>query len=218
MLDRIDIPLTTVPINGTLLNTQPQSIFRQDPSPEVDAAWERFAAVGSTSVSSEEVLKLGKDPTRTAKFPPDFGLGDDAHIAEIDVFHQIHCLDYLRREANYDYYFADKHLEGTALERHQTHTTHCVYLLLQNLMCNANVDIITHHWVDVQKHPFPDFNINHQCRDFEAVLKWQEENVVDPVKYQTLRRPVDEEPWIMSDEFRRMFNQGDYSFNDVDHL
>ena len=48
-------------------------------------------------------------------------------------------------------------------------------------MCNANVDIITYNWVETQRYPYPDFGIQHQCRDHEGILEWlmQTENHVD---------------------------------------
>jgi hypothetical protein len=29
------------------------------------------------------------------------------------------------------------------------------------------------------EHAFPDFNINHQCKNFDQVLEWQGKNAVD---------------------------------------
>ena len=29
------------------------------------------------------------------------------------------------------------------------------------------------------QYPFPDFNINHQCRDFAAIKQWQNEHAVN---------------------------------------
>lgn len=48
-------------------------------------------------------------------------------------------------------------------------------------MCNANVDVFLHYWIDTltEMGPYPDFSINHRCRDFEGVLRYQEENSVD---------------------------------------
>jgi hypothetical protein len=46
-----------------------------------------------------------KNPSLAAKFPDSFGYGPDAYITKIDVFHQIHCLNKLRRslQPNYGY-------------------------------------------------------------------------------------------------------------------
>ena len=39
-------------------------------------------------------------------------------------------------------------------------------------MCDADVGVITYNWVPHRIHPFPNFNVWHQCRNFEKVLEW----------------------------------------------
>lgn len=56
-------------------------------------------------------------------------------------------------------------------------------------MCSANTDIVTLQWVEKQLYPFPDFNVNHQCRDFDALLKWTMENSVDEDMWTNQKRP-----------------------------
>ena len=218
LFDQIDMRLETVQINGTLLNTSPPSIYRMDPSPEVDAAWDRIANVRTSAVSRADVLKLGKDPAVAVKYPPSFGLGDDAYVAEVDVFHQIHCLDALRREIHFEHYHASQFPDGKPSALHRMHTSHCIYILLQNLMCSASVDVIVHEWRDVQRHPFPDFNINKKCRNFDAVLAWQEQHAVADAPYHLLRRPAGMDPVATSDEFKDAFHQWDYEMNDDLHV
>ena len=57
-------------------------------------------------------------------------------------------------------------------------------------MCNANTDVITYNWVKGQDNPFPDFNTNHKCRDFDALVEWQYANRVDYERSKTLVRPT----------------------------
>ena len=76
------------------------SIYIQDPSPEVDAAWDFISADSSSiiSISRAEAEALGRDPEVIVKSPEDWELGDDSYPAQIDVFHEIHCLNMLRKE------------------------------------------------------------------------------------------------------------------------
>ena len=76
------------------------SIYIQDPRPEVDAAWDRIAADSGPiiTINSDEARKLGRDPDVIVKAPEDWGFGEDAYPAQIDVFHEIHCLNMLRKE------------------------------------------------------------------------------------------------------------------------
>jgi hypothetical protein len=70
------------------------------PSPEVDAAWNWLSGedVQLVTVSREDIVKSGKDATLAVEAPPSWGLGKDAYIAQVEVFHQIHCLNELRKE------------------------------------------------------------------------------------------------------------------------
>lgn len=58
-------------------------------------------------------------------------------------------------------------------------TDHCIEMLRQVLMCNADVGLITFDWVAGFDVPFPNFSTPHKCRDFEKVYQWYEENMVD---------------------------------------
>jgi hypothetical protein len=75
------------------------------------------------------------------------------------VFHQIHCLNQLRKEIHLSYYFTN-----SPSELRINHRNHCVHLLLQVLMCQADAGLIFHKWVhnehlpDPKTRPFSDFN------------------------------------------------------------
>ncbi len=63
------------------------------------------------------------------------------------------------------------------------HLRHCVDMLAQDSMCHADADVSTYNWMDTQSHPFPDFNIDRKCMDFDALLAWHQERKVDMEKY-----------------------------------
>ncbi|KAL1311487.1 hypothetical protein AAFC00_001612 [Neodothiora populina] len=215
LLDLIDIPMRTVRLNGTFLEARPVSIFRQPPSPEVDAAWARIETQAPIAISYADVVAQGKDPAMAAKFPESFGLGSDAYIGRVDVFHQIHCLNRLRMhlQGNYDYYYGKPDSNN---RYHELHVSHCVYMLLQNLMCTANVDVYPHTWLDAQQNAFPDFSINHKCRDFEAILQWHDDNSIPLEDFGALRKPENFTPHIMNHEFKTVFQWYDDHPDDGD--
>ena len=58
-------------------------------------------------------------------------------------------------------------------------------------MCDADVGIIPMYWVKHHDHPWPDFSTHHQCRDFDSVWQWADENQLDlPIDFH-LTRPAD---------------------------
>jgi hypothetical protein len=170
-------------------------------------AWHRLGNINPIPLSSADVLAIGYDPAIVARWPDVYGLGPDAYVGRLDVFHEIHCLDMLRREAHYDHYYGEQwpKAKGGAPADHRVHISHCVYALLQSLMCSSNTDPFIHYWVDIGDEPYPDFSINRQCRDFEKVLQWQEEKSIPMSQYRdVIRKPMGVTPKIMSDEYKYM--------------
>jgi len=209
IFDVMEVRLQAKRMQATLLEADPPSIYRMDPSSEVDAAWMRISDTRPMVISKEDVIALKKDVKRAAKWPSRLGFGSNAYIGRIDVFHQVHCLDALRREAHFDYHYAHKYPGGRndTPPLHKLHLSHCIHLLLQNLMCNANVDIYTHFWTDTLSAPQPDFNIMHQCRNFDAILEWQTANGVPEGEFFALELPAEYGPPVkMSREYKELWN------------
>ena len=65
---------------------------------------------------------------------------------------------------------------------------HCIDILRQSLMCTADAGVFSYVWVDRYPKPFPDFSVQHKCRNFDAVLGWAEENQVTNVELADLDR------------------------------
>ncbi|KAK2616239.1 hypothetical protein QQS21_000874 [Conoideocrella luteorostrata] len=180
ILDQFDMSTRMVTFNGALRDNS--SIWRQPPSPEVDAAWDRISTEGYEiiTVAASDVLKSGKSLDVSLKAPTSWRAADSgAYIVQVEVFHQIHCLNELRKEMNYDYYY-----KSPPDELHRSHKAHCLHMLLQSLMCTADVGIITHNWVHNNKipepkiRPMPDFNVVKKCADFDGLLNWTRETAV----------------------------------------
>ncbi|MCJ1386596.1 hypothetical protein MMC17_009722 [Xylographa soralifera] len=185
IFDQLSLPESTIKFNA------------------VDSAWEHISRTGALPITSADVLAIGKNPLVTAKYPLSSGLGSDAHIASIDVFHQIHCLNEMRKWIHPHYYFGGLDISDPPLAA-QKHISPI------NIMCHADVEVYTWRWVDVQKHPLPDFSINKQCRDFNAVLNYQDQHDWD---FDAARRPLDVEPAKAPQDFLDLFEKWDYKGN-----
>lgn len=124
---------------------------------------------------------MGKDPSTRARPSPTllaamgFKPNAEMYIAQIDAFHQVHCLNAIRKHAYWDVYYRpdygayDAH---TPEGMHWTHLSHCFDMLYQNLVCTASADIITGIWMEGIQHPMPDFNVRKQCSNIEGLLDW----------------------------------------------
>lgn len=168
----------------------------------MDKAWEQLGDLRLIPVTLDEVTAAGKVPEDVVKFPSSFGLGEEAYAGRLSVFHQIHCLDAVRREAYAQHYYPDGVNDTTGM--HRLHLSHCIHYLLQNILCQANTDIYTHIWTDAQATAWPDFNVNAQCRDFDAVKSWHKKNAVDLKSFDNLRAPSGAKIHRMSREFKKV--------------
>jgi hypothetical protein len=173
---------------------EPESIYRRDPSPEVDEAWAHLSDVAVLTVTEQQIRDLGKDPRNAVKAPESWGHGSDAYLVHLDGIHLIHCLNMLRKGIfnNYEYY----HPNGTDFFWH-SHMSHCVDAIRNRLMCQPSVELMTYNWVEGQRKPFPDFTTTGQCWDFEQLQKWQEKHKVSSMsqeKWNALRIPEDDKP------------------------
>lgn len=98
-------------------------------------------------------------------------------IGQIEVFHQLHCLDTLRQGLyfNFEYYHTNRKgvwARSDAVVR--KHMGHCLDLLRVQLQCTADVGLLGMLWVNATGTPehFANFTTEHQCRDFEAIRDW----------------------------------------------
>jgi hypothetical protein len=194
ILDAFDLKPQLRRFNGALRDNT--SIWRQPPSAEVDSAWDFISTEGLEliTVPSSAVLHSHKPLSKTIKAPDSWGYGSDAYLAQIEVFHQIHCLNELRKNIHYDHYYG---AASPPDELHRAHVGHCIHMILQALTCAADVGVITHNWVRSEKvvepkvRVMPDFNVVKMCRDFDGLLDWAREKGVKGLKgkWRTLRYP-----------------------------
>lgn len=117
------------------------SVARKMPNPADEAVWDDWEQTIVVPVTASGIRELGKDLSTAAKLEDDvWGLGDDAYAAVLDVFHQIHCLNQLRKFAYADYYHMKiANADPEALTTHEVHTNHCVDILLQAIQCSGNL-------------------------------------------------------------------------------
>jgi len=141
-------------------------------------------------VTAAQLRAMGVDPSTAAKLDDEtWGLGDDAYITALDVYHQLHCLNTLRQIAYGEKYYP-KVMANHDKPIWKVHVDHCVDILMQELQCSGNVNLVPYHWVENHERPFPVFGINRQCVDFEALTQWRLENTVDFEKYsRVVRKP-----------------------------
>ncbi|KAG5958379.1 hypothetical protein E4U57_001343 [Claviceps arundinis] len=209
--DMIDLEPSIRKINGTVMPAGKLSIARQFPNPAADAIWtEDIELIRPIPVTREQIIKMGKDPDTVAKLEDDdWGLGDDAYVAALDVFHNLHCLNSLRKAAYATYYnrtLADATKEDSMPE---IHLNHCLTADDDQTGKSNNLNLVTRHWIEGLEYPFPDFSIQAHCINFEKLTEWHKEASIDINKYlRVMKKPpgVKERPtevWHPEEWFER---------------
>ncbi|KAF9005457.1 hypothetical protein BDQ17DRAFT_1469115 [Cyathus striatus] len=153
------------------------SEYRGPPSRDVDMAWRQVTkSIPPIRVSEEELSKIGIPVTRSSvKFQDEDGGG---YMAALEVNHQLHCLDMLRKYTYIEHYKPfDEMFQGDP-EELRVHTDHCVEMLRQRLMCTSDIGVIAYDWVQGRLPPHPNFSTRHTCRNFDKILAWNYQNAV----------------------------------------
>ncbi|KAF2788874.1 hypothetical protein K505DRAFT_393733 [Melanomma pulvis-pyrius CBS 109.77] len=149
---------------------QDETIYQGEPSAKLDELWEDLYNFGISKINREDAMKL---PNKTSALP-----GDEEHyITELDVFHQLHCLNRLRKALSPDYYnltFVDDQSEEAETER--MHIRHCIEHIRQGIVCNADISTVYWAWSPARNATLADARITHTCRDFDAIKNWALEN------------------------------------------
>ncbi|KAK0653337.1 Cyclochlorotine biosynthesis protein O [Lasiodiplodia hormozganensis] len=172
----VDISYEVIQFNGSLLK---ENIFRQDASPEVDAAWESLGVnYRGVAIPADKAGKAGiaKDQVKVSE---KYGGG---YPANVEGLHHLHCLNLLRQTLYYNYDYYRNEGKGAFLNADhivRKHVSHCLDIIRQQLMCTVDTGVLGQVWYkphDAPLEAYVDFNTHHKCRNFDAVRAWAEEH------------------------------------------
>ncbi|KAJ5465847.1 hypothetical protein N7530_009634 [Penicillium desertorum] len=150
------------------------NVYKGPPRPELDKAWQDLLFHANIRVSGEELAKSGVE-----SIPLEDGSG---YYGILDVFHQLHCLKYVRHFVFQDYY-------NDTMPWTPTHVDHCIDSIRQNLICNADLSLMTFHWVDDDMAPKPSFRRTHECVNWEKIQEWASKRSFNPDDPKLLLHP-----------------------------
>ncbi|KAE9373180.1 hypothetical protein N431DRAFT_455970 [Stipitochalara longipes BDJ] len=165
-----------------------------------DVAWESISMKGGLGW-----LKVSQEKVNTMQQPSvefDDGSG---YFFGMDVFHQLHCLNYLRKKTIlYNHLYPS---EETKVEDEQippefhirklrqvyfefaklTKLAHCIDSIRLSLQCHADLSLVPQRWADGWLEPWAVWTNKHVCRNFNAIRDWAQVNV--PKLTGTLHHP-----------------------------
>ncbi|KAH8897713.1 hypothetical protein GQ53DRAFT_619219, partial [Thozetella sp. PMI_491] len=143
------------------------------PDDEVDRNWEALYKSTIIHIPKESAAQY---VNYTSPIPGDEG----NYITMLDVFHQLHCLNLVRRSVYPERY--NKQLwdgyQFQPIEMH--HVEHCIDSIRQLITCHS--DVSTHYWRWTEAVDPPQYanhpRVLHTCRDFEAIQEWANERIL----------------------------------------
>ncbi|KAJ7823564.1 hypothetical protein B0H14DRAFT_2826013 [Mycena olivaceomarginata] len=156
-------------------------IYDQPPSDEVDRAWEGdvhhnsdaelvyFFLVAYSKIPRNQAVRLAN------KTYPILGDNPATYMLALDVFHELHCLDEIRKAMYPDYY------PHTSEGINTNHMHHCLSSLRQSIMCTADISTIAKERSDIL----------HTCRDFEKIQEWGKKHFAGAMQDMTIFIPDD---------------------------
>jgi hypothetical protein len=89
------------------------------------------------------------------------------YIVGLDVFHQLHCLNMVRKALNPAYYPPD--LSELEQKNMGMHLGHCIEHLRHAIMCNADISTAYWQWNEEIGKTQADARVVHTCREWESI-------------------------------------------------
>jgi len=131
------------------------------PNERNNAAWGRLMEAGFTNLNEAEYSRMKEETALNID-------GKGGRVVAISVFHQLHCVNLLRRRI----WDAEESIPQSTHPLRVPHLDHCLDYLRQVLMCNGDLSPNTFSVAPGGKGYVPSFNESHQCRDFEKIFDW----------------------------------------------
>ncbi|KAJ7202035.1 hypothetical protein GGX14DRAFT_570934 [Mycena pura] len=151
------------------------SPFQRPSSPKLDQMWSDLYNFGISRITKEEAAQL---PNKTHAIP-----GDPGHyIAELDVFHNLHCLNKVRMALDPDYY-PDWRISTTnnhipSQKNATEHVGHCIDWIRQSIMCTGDTSVIVWQWENWVNASIVKGNVAHTCRKFDKLQEWAKDRML----------------------------------------
>ncbi|OAA72654.1 hypothetical protein LEL_08438 [Akanthomyces lecanii RCEF 1005] len=116
------------------------------------------------------VETLGKNETYAALD----GTNGQEFLGSMEVFHQLHCLNLIRKFTYEDYYRKRDPMPFAFRDSPATLRKHVDYLR-EAIMCAGDVGVYMSFWVENRDIPWPDFEVEHKCRSWDSIVAYANE-------------------------------------------
>lgn len=154
---------------------------------DIDHHWHKLLEPSNIRASKEELQRARAD------FSDDIvHLSDGGHPAVLATYHELHCLDGLRKNMHKDYYFPNMTEEQEAFNTY--HQGHCIESLRRTLMCKADASLYAGYWIAADgSWPSKELRSNSQqvCSNWARIDNWARQRMLPKGKYLVKPGPFD---------------------------
>jgi hypothetical protein len=123
-------------------------------------------------------------------------LHDGGYLVSLAVFSQLVCLRQVQQWIYRDIHFSNSSdlpissrsspgikastgvMSGSDMNLNIQRVDSCINTLRFALQCHADIAVGTYNWREDHPRPWPNFNINHECRSWKDLAAWAEQNAV----------------------------------------
>ncbi|KAF8303390.1 hypothetical protein DL93DRAFT_2066863 [Clavulina sp. PMI_390] len=138
--------------------------YKGPPTDAVDKAWDDLYQFGLSGIPKSMAAKL-EGPT--VKYYDD----QDHYMVTLDVFHQLHCLNGLRKSLYPDRYPRNNLTFHIGVD-HTEHLDHCANSIRESLMCNADTTPNRWIWSPEARVSDPHFTNVHTCKNWNTIAEF----------------------------------------------
>ncbi|KAI1204065.1 uncharacterized protein F4807DRAFT_449050 [Annulohypoxylon truncatum] len=139
-------------------------LFAGKPRPELDLAWSQLLKSSMLKISEDEMRQMNKTS---------ISLRDGSgYIGYLESLHMLHCVKRIYQFQYPDYYPDIQDENEYAFSN--AHMDHCLAVLRQGIMCNADLTVNTYFW-ESSKRIRGDRSGHRKCMNWERIQAWAEE-------------------------------------------
>ena len=206
MADALDLTPHREVLQGGVLGTG-NDILRQEPTAEVSRAWMNLTSQRVVPVSSQYLRDRGVDPAVAVRIPQSYGLGDDAYGTFSDTIHLLHCLNRVRKDVYFEYYYGTIWPNRVPSELHTSHTAHCLTVLRQFIVCQSSTDLSPKVWQEGFPLPQDEFVFARSCGNFDGIWEYMNTEGIEIDEFESLEMPPGQDTTAPNFEWQRLLLQ-----------
>lgn len=145
----------------------PHSEYQGWPNDEIDRLWEEYEQGGAIAVDEQTAQKFPYPTEHVA-----LAGHEHEHIVGLAVFHQLHCLNAVRKAlwpGRYNWSMTDAY--GRVIFDAWNHIDHCIEVLRRSITCQSDLTSLSYDWIEGSQLVAHEESL-HTCRNFDLISEW----------------------------------------------